>query len=284
MKKKLQGNKIEELEKIAKRVRSMILAMAYYAGGAHIAPAFSIADIITVLYTEILNFSRKNVNSEERDRLILSKGHACTVLYAILAEQGFIKKEILKKYCKIDGIIGGHPNIHELPGIEATTGSLGHGFSIACGVAFAGKLKKNKYKVYTILGDGESQEGTIWEASMFAGNRKLDNLIAIVDSNKLQGMGKTNEINSLEPFAEKWRSFNWSVKEINGNSISEILKALKNVPFTKNKPSVIIANTIKGKGVSFMEDKAIWHYRLPNNEEMKVACKELNIEDIEKVL
>lgn len=258
--------------------------MASGAGGAHIAPAFSLTDIMTVLCYKVLNFRPGNQHSPGRDRVVISKGHSCTVLYAILADRGFFSKKELQKFCQKGGILGGHPRLHEIPGVEATTGSLGHGFSFACGVAFAGKIRHEKYKVYAIVGDGECQEGTIWEAAMFAGNHALDNLIAIVDYNKLQGMGKIAEINGLEPLKDKWESFGWSVREMNGHDLREIWKNLSSAPFQRNKPSLIIAHTTKGCGISFMEGKAIWHYRLPNEEEMLQACQELKIKDLKKVL
>jgi transketolase len=275
---------IEELRNVSRKIRQYVLAMAYQAGGAHIAPAFSVVDILVSLYWNYLNIDPGNVKAPDRDRFILSKGHGCVALYAILAERGFISKEELKKFCKIGGILGGHPDKLKVEGVEASTGSLGHGISIACGVALSGKKKGQNYKVLALLGDGECQEGSVWEAAMFAASQKLDNLIAIVDHNRLQGMGEVDEISSLSPIAEKWRSFGWSVKEIDGHDFSQLIECLGKIPFNQEKPSLIVANTVKGKGVTFMENKAIWHYRLPNDEELKIACKELQIDQIGEVL
>jgi transketolase len=275
---------LKKIKEFAKKIRRHILAMAYCAGGAHIAPAFSMVEILSVLFNGVLNLNLKNLKSDNRDRFVLSKGHGCAALYAVLAEKGFFEKSQLKKFCKSGSPLGGHPDINAVSGIEASTGSLGHGLSIACGMALAGKLKKLKHKIYALLGDGECQEGTIWEAAMFAANRKLDNLVAIVDYNKFQGLGKIEEINRLEPFADKWRDFGWSVKEINGHDPIQIAKVLKAAPLKRNYPTMIIAHTVKGKGISFMENKAIWHYRLPGSEEMKVACEELDIDNIENLL
>lgn len=258
--------------------------MAHHAGGAHIAPAFSMTDILVALFEKALNLSAKNLSSPDRDRFVLSKGHACAALYAVLAERGFLKKSELKTFCSFGSRLGGHPERGKIPGVEASTGSLGHGFPIACGMALAGKLSGKKYKVYTILGDGECQEGVIWEAAMFASQQRLDNLIAIVDFNKLQGIGRLEEISDLKPFRKKWESFGWQTKEIDGHDFKEITGVFKKVPFKKGYPSVIIAHTVKGRGVSFMESKPIWHYRLPDAKEMLLACKELGIENIEAVL
>jgi len=275
---------IKQLKIFAKKLRQSILAMAYHAGGAHIAPAFSMVDILTVLYWKYLNIKPKNSTDPNRDRFILSKGHGCAALYAVLAEKGFFDKGVLKTFCNTGSILGGHPDKHLIPGVEASTGSLGHGMSIALGMAYAGKLGGKGYKVMVLLGDGECQEGSIWEAAMAASQLKLDNFNAIIDYNKLQGMGPISEINELEPLADKWKSFGWSVREIDGHDHKQIMNALSDLPYKTCVPSLIIAHTIKGKGVSFMENKALWHYRLPTGHEMEIACKELGIENIEGVL
>jgi len=274
---------IKRLEIFAKKIRQSILAMAYHAGGAHIAPAFSMVDILTVLYWKYLNIAPKNSTDPNRDRFILSKGHGCAALYAVLAEKGFFDKKNLKTYCSSGSILGGHPDMHAIPGVEASTGSLGHGLSIAIGIAYAAKLSGKEYKVVTLLGDGECQEGTIWEGAMAASQLGIDNLTAIIDYNKLQGMGLVSEINSLEPLAEKWKNFGWNVTEIDGHDFAQIVDSLECIP-NNHKPKMIIANTIKGKGISFMENNAIWHYRLPDKDEMLIACKELGINLIDEVL
>lgn len=271
----------KNLEKIAKDIRKKIFIMIYKAGSGHIAPSFSCVEILVALYYKILKFDPKNYKSVDRDRFILSKGHACAALYTILAEKGLIEKDKLSTFCKCGSILGGHPETHLVPGVEMSTGSLGHGLSFGAGVAFAGKLDKKDYRVFTLLSDGECQEGNIWEAAMFASHHKLDNLIAIIDKNNMQSLDKTENVLSLQPFADKWKSFGWNVREIDGHNISEIVNALESIPFTKNKPSVVIADTIKGKGISFMENVPIWHYRLPNKEELKIALKELDINESE---
>lgn len=270
---------IKDLEKISKKLRRTVLKMCYHAGGGHIAPSFSSIELMTSLYFDILNFNKNNLKSENRDRFILSKGHASALYYAILAEKGIIDKKNLNTFCQKGSKLGGHPESHLIPGVEFSTGSLGHGLSFGAGVAFAGKMDKKNYRTFVLLSDGECQEGSVWEATLFSAQHKLDNLVAIVDHNKLQSLGKVEDIVNLNSFASKWRSFGWEVKEIDGHNISQIVDALKSIPFTKNKPSVIIAHTIKGKGISFMEGIPIWHYRIPSNkEEWEIACKELEID------
>ena len=271
---------IQELEKIAREIRQKIFIAICHAGGGHIAPSLSSVEILTALYFKILKIDKNNYKHDNRNRFILSKGHAGVALYAVLAKKGIIDENILNTFCQKGSILGAHPET-AIPGVEFSTGSLGHGLSLGTGVALAGKLDKKDYKVFVLLSDGECQEGSVWEAAMFASHHKLDNLVAIIDYNKLQSLGKVNDIVSLEPFVDKWRAFGWSVREVNGHNISEIVGALGEIPFSKNVPSVIIAHTIKGKGISFMENKPIWHYRLPNNDEIKIACKELGISESE---
>ena len=272
-------NEIKDLEKLSKKLRKTVLKMCYHAGGGHIAPSYSSVELMTTLYFKILNLDKNNLKSDTRDRFVLSKGHASALYYAILAEKGIIDEKTLNTFCQKGSKLGGHPETHLIPGVELSTGSLGHGLSFGAGVAFAGKMDKRNYRTFVLLSDGECEEGSIWEAALFASQHKLDNLIAIVDHNKLQSLGKVKEIISLEPFADKWKSFGWDVKEIDGHNISEIIDALESIPFTKNKPSVVIAHTIKGKGISFMEGVPIWHYRIPSNkEEWETACKELDID------
>ena len=213
-----------------------------------------------------------------RDRFILSKGHACVTLYAVLADLGFFPKEDLKTFGHSGTILGGHPDMHKVPGVEATTGALGHGLPFGVGIALAGKLDKKDYKTFVLLGDGECQEGSIWEAAMFASQYRLDNLVVIVDYNKLQAMDRLNNIVSLIPLVDKWESFGWRVVDVwDGHDIDRLCYVLTRAPFVLNFPSVIIAHTIKGKGISFMENVPIWHYRMPNEEEMKIAKSELGL-------
>jgi transketolase len=271
-------NEIKELEDKAKEIRRIVFRMIVHAGGGHIAPALSIVDLLTVLYFSVLRVCPHNPKADDRDRCILSKGHACTALYAVLAERGFISKSALNTLCKEDSSLGGHPDMHSIPGVDASTGSLGHGLPFGVGVALSGKLDKKDFKVYTILGDGECQEGSVWEAAMFASHHKLDNLVAIVDYNKLQAIDKIDNIVTLKPLKDKWESFGWEAREINGHDLKQIVESLQAIPFSKDKPSVIIAHTIKGKGISFMENVPIWHYRLPNPKEMKIAREQLEID------
>ncbi len=279
-------DEITELENIAKKVRKKTFLMIFHAGSGHIAPSLSTVELLVALYFKILKIDKNNYKSDNRDRFILSKGHASAALYAILAEKDIIDENILNTFCQRGSILGGHPEAHLIPGVELSTGSLGHGLSFGVGVAFAGKLDKKDYSVFTLLSDGECQEGSVWEAAMFASHHKLDNLIAIIDHNKLQSLGRIDNIVSLKPFADKWKSFGWEVREIDGHNISQIINVLESVPFSKDKPSALIAHTIKGKGISFMENVSIWHYRLPNKDEMKIVCDELDIDknELGKVL
>lgn len=278
-------DEVTELENIAKEIRKKIFIMCFHAGGGHIAPSLSTIELLVALYFKILKIDKNNLKDSNRDRFILSKGHASAALYAILAEKDIIDGNILNTFCQKGSILGGHPEMHLIPGVEASTGSLGHGLSFGAGIAFAGKLDKKDYRVFVLLSDGECQGGSVWEAAMFASHHKLDNLIAIIDHNKLQSLGRVDDIVSLKPFVDKWKAFGWEVRETSGHNISEIVDALDGVPFSKNKPGVLIAHTIKGKGISFMENVPIWHYRLPNADEMKIACAELDIDtnELEKV-
>jgi len=274
-------DEVTELENIAKKIRRKTFLMIFHAGSGHIAPSLSTVELLVALYFKVLKIDKNNHKSDNRDRFILSKGHACAALYAVLAEKEIIDESILNTFCQKGSILGGHPERHLIPGVELSTGSLGHGLSFGAGVAFAGKLDKKDYRVFTLLSDGECQEGSVWEAATFASHHKLDNLIAIVDHNKLQSLGRVEDILSLHPFADKWKSFGWEVREVDGHNISKIINVLECIPFSKNKPSVLIAHTIKGKGISFMENVPTWHYRLPNEDEMKIVLKELDIDKSE---
>jgi len=206
----------------------------------------------------------------------MSKGHAVAALYAALAERGFFHKKLLQKYCANGSNLPGHPVIRSVPGIEVSTGSLGHGLAIANGMALVSKRDKKKYRVFVLLSDGECDEGSTWEAVLFASHNKLDNLVAIIDYNKWQAFGRIKDVLNLEPFAQKWKDFGWVVKEVNGHNSQEIYQSLKKIPFKKNKPSVLIAHTLKAKGLPFLEDKLESHYRPPTEEEYKIGIKEIN--------
>lgn len=256
-------------------LRRKAVEMAYKAGGAHLGATFSCAEIISVLYKNILNYKIGNPDYPQRDRLILSKGHGCIAVYFHLAKLGYFPEDELDLYCSPSGILPGHTTI-TVPGVEASTGSLGHGLSIGVGMAYGGKLDRKNWKVYVVLSDGDMQEGSTWEAIMSAGHFKLDNLIAIVDFNNFNSFQKVTEtFTNFLPLKEKFESFGWVVEEVDGHNVKEIYKTLKKTPFAKNKPSVIIAKTIKGKGVSFMEGNGGWHYRVPTEEEYRMALEEL---------
>ena len=267
---------IEDLKMKAKEIRKDIIEEVYNANSGHPGGSLSIADILAVLYFNELRIDEKNPRWEERDRLVLSKGHCSPALYAALAERGFFDKEDLKSFRKIESNLQGHPDLNKVPGVDMTSGSLGQGLSIANGMAIAGKMDNKNYRVYTILGDGEIEEGQIWEAAMTANKYKLDNLCVIVDNNNLQIDGTIEEVMSSYPIDEKFKSFGFNVLTIDGNNIEEILNGFEIAKQTKNKPTCIIAKTIKGKGVSFMENKAEWHGKAPNEEEYIQAMKDLN--------
>lgn len=265
-----------DYSQISKQSRKKILKMIFDSQSSHIGSALSCVDILTVLYFKILSIDPKNPLAENRDRFILSKGHAASALYATLAQRQFFPEKILDTYCLNGGELPGHSTMNCVPGVEVSTGSLGHGLSIGTGIALAGKRDNKNYKVFVLISDGECQEGSVWEAAMFSSHHKLDNLITIIDYNKLQAFGRTNDVINLEPLKDKWISFGWQVQEIDGHNFNEIEKVCEKLPFEKNKPSIIIAHTIKGKGISFMENKLEWHYKSPNKEEYNLAIKELD--------
>jgi transketolase len=265
----------EALQKHAIKLKQHVLTMTNKAKSSHVGSAFSVAELMTVLYNGILNITPETVDDPNRDRFIMSKGHAVSVLYATLAERGFFPMEWLETFYQDDTILAGHATHKGIPGIEVATGSLGHGLPIGCGMAYAAKQDKRDYRTFVMLSDGECDEGSNWEAIMFAGHHKLDNLVAIVDYNKVQSIGTVEEVMNLEPFAAKWEAFGWNVREIDGHNIEEAISTFQDIPFEKGKPNVVIAHTIKGKGVSFMEGTVLWHYRSPQGEELEAARKEL---------
>lgn len=262
---------------LSRRVRKTVLDMLYKTRSPHIASSFSVVEILVSLYFETLSVSPEDPLNPNRDRFILSKGHACPALYATLLERGFMDREDISGFSVNGGLFEEHPNINIKKGIEVSTGSLGHGLSIGIGMALAAKSDGRSYKVYVLLGDGELNEGSVWEAAMFASHYQLDNLVAIIDYNKLQATGRTSEVMNLEPLSRRWESFGWATREVDGHSFEQIIESLSDSPFSPGKPSVIIAHTIKGKGVSFMEDELLWHYRAPDNMEYYLAIKELSL-------
>lgn len=262
---------------LATKIRAHVLYMTHRANASHVGTCLSMADILAVLYGGILQVNPIRPNWPDRDRFILSKGHGCAALYAVLAERGFFPKEWLETYCQDGGKLPGHITSHGIPGVEVSTGSLGHGLSIGCGMALAGKHDGRPYRVFVLLSDGECDEGSTWEAALFAPHHHLDNLIAIIDYNKIQSFGTVKEALDLEPLVGKWRAFGWAVQEIDGHNLEEIGDALLKVPFESRRPSCIIAHTIKGKGVSFMENQLAWHYKSPNAEQLRQALAGLGV-------
>ena len=255
--------------------RKTILEIIYNGGAGHTAGSLSCIDILNVLYNNVLNINPSNFNSVDRNRYIQSKGHSVEALYTVLNDIGFYERDNLNTLNKFNSHFIGHPT-RKIPGIEHNTGALGHGISVAVGIAIAYKLSNKNFKVFTLLGDGELSEGSVWESFTSAKKYKLDNLVVIIDRNKLQITGNTEEVNPLEPLKDKLSSFGFSIKEINGNNVQELDETFKNIPFSKGKPNVIIANTCKGKGVSFIENVVKWHHKVPTEKEYKLALDELN--------
>ena len=266
---------VEELEKQAKVIRRGVIDQVYKAGSGHPGGSLSISDIMTVLYFNELNIDEKNPKWEDRDRVVLSKGHCAPALYSCLANRGFFDVSELAGFRKIESSLQGHPDMTKVPGVDMSTGSLGQGLSVAVGMALAGKLDKRNYRVYCLLGDGEIEEGEVWEAAMSANKYKLDNLCVIVDNNNLQIDGSIEEVMSSYPIDEKFKSFGFQIIKIDGHNIEEIKSAFEVAKNVKEKPVCIIAKTIKGKGVSFMENKVEWHGKAPNEEQYKIAMEEL---------
>ena len=266
---------IRELKEITRKVRINIIRMLEAAGSGHPGGSLSAVEIVVTLFYRIMRHDPKRPDWKERDRFVLSKGHGCPVLYATLAELGYFSPKELMTLRKQDSRLQGHPDPAKLPYLEAATGALGQGLSVAIGIALASQLDGNPYRVYCMTGDGETQEGQIWEAAMSAPKFKLDNLTVIIDRNKGQIDGHTYEVMDPEPVADKWRAFNWHVLTIDGHNLEEVTAALEKARTIKGKPTLIIANTVKGKGVSFMEDVIAWHGKAPNKEEAAQAIKEL---------
>ena len=272
----MEQSRLTELKRIANNVRISIIEGVYNAKSGHPGGSLSIADVLTYLYFEEMKIDPANPKWEERDRFVLSKGHTAPALYATLAERGYFPKEEVKTFRKTTSRLQGHPDMKGVPGVDMSTGSLGLGFSAACGMALSGKFYGKDYRVYTMLGDGESEEGQVWEAAMFAAHYKLDNLVAFLDLNGLQIDGPITEVMNPTPHDEKFLAFGWNVITINAHDFSEIEAALAEARNTKGKPTVIIAKSVKGKGVSYMENKCEWHGQAPKEEQYLVAMEELN--------
>lgn len=247
--------------KLGKEMRREAFKAMVAGGRGHLGAAFSVIDILNVIYESTLRFNAKDPQWPDRDRLILSKGHGCLALYAILATKGYFPKEELLKFCKQGGKLGGHPDHRKIPGIEASTGSLGHGLSVGVGMAMASRIDKKDFRVFVVLGDGECNEGSVWEAALGAGKHGLENLVALVDYNKMQSYSFTKEIQDLEPLTDKWRSFGFGTREADMDNPADLEKLLKQLPFEKGKPNAIICHTTKGKGVPIAENNASWHHK-----------------------
>ena len=271
----MDNNKKRQLEIVATKARMGIIEGTYNAKSGHPGGSLSVVDLLTYLYFEKMNIDPKNPDMKDRDRFVLSKGHAAPALYSVLALRGFFSTDEIKKLRKPNALLQGHPSI-AIDGVDMSTGSLGQGISTACGMALAAKLDGASYRVYAALGDGEIEEGQVWEAAMFAANKKLDNLTAFVDFNNLQIDGTLDEVNSPCPIDEKFAAFGWDVTIIDGNDFDAIEQAIAHAETVKDKPSVIILETLKGKGVSFMENQVGWHGKAPNADEYAIAMNELN--------
>jgi len=264
---------------LARRIRAQALRMVSKANASHIGTCLSMADLLAVLYGEthcggVLKVDARVTKWADRDRFILSKGHGAAIVYAVLAERGFFPKEWLEHYCEDGSPLTGHIS-HHVPGVEVSTGSLGHGLPIGCGMALAAQRDRAAWRTFVMLSDGELDEGSNWEAILFAGHHRLKNLVAIVDYNKIQSFGSVKEVLDLEPLAAKWRAFNWGVREVDGHDLAAVEQAFKSAPFEAGRPSVLIAHTVKGKGIDYMEHQLAWHYRAPNAELLERALAQL---------
>jgi len=271
----MEQSRLLELKRLANNVRLGIIEGVYNAASGHPGGSLSIADVITYLYFEEMNIDPANPSMPMRDRFVLSKGHTAPALYSVLAERGYFPKEELKTLRKTGARLQGHPDMKGTPGVDMTTGSLGLGISAACGIALSAKVSGDTYRVYTILGDGESEEGQVWEAAMFAAHYKLDNLTAYLDWNGLQIDGKITEVMNPTPYREKFEAFGWNVISIDAHNFEEIENAYRTAKTVKGKPTVIIGRSVKGKGVSYMEDKCEWHGQAPKEDLYRVALEEL---------
>ena len=266
---------VEELEQMAATIRGDIIEMICTAEAGHPGGSLSATDVVTALYFRLMRIDPENPHWPDRDRFILSKGHACPVWYAALAERGYFDKSHLGTLRRLNSILQGHPDMHKTPGIDMTAGSLGHGLSAGVGMALSGKLRKKDYHVWIVIGDGESQEGSIWEAAMSAARWNLDNLTAVIDCNNLQNDTYVDQTIPIEPIADKWRAFGWHVIEIDGHDMDAVVQALETAKTVKGQPTIVLARTIKGKGVSFMENVCEWHGKAPSQEQADAALEEI---------
>jgi transketolase len=270
---------IKDSKQLSNNIRKHAVTMTSLGGSSHIGSILSIADILAVLYGSVLKYKSGNPKWPGRDRFILSKGHAGAGVYAALAESGFLSKDKLKTHYQDGSDLSGHVSHKGIPGVEFSTGSLGHGLPVATGMALAAKINKNNHRIFVLMSDGECDEGSNWEAILFASHHKLNNLTVIIDRNMLQSIHSTEDTLALEPFADKWKSFGWDVSEVDGHNHEEIFNAFSDINMSQNKPLCVIANTTKGKNVSFMENNVLWHYRSPQGDEYKAAILELEKND-----
>jgi len=271
----LQPKNHSRLKALSIQIRKHCLKMTHRSNASHIGSCLSIVDILAVLYGEILRFNPQAPDWPDRDRFILSKGHGCAALYAVLAEKGFFPREWLETFYQDGTQLAGHATHKNIPGVEVSTGSLGHGLPISAGMALAAARDEKRHRIFCLISDGECDEGSTWEPALFAPHHKLDNLTVIVDYNKIQSFGRVKEVIDLDPLAAKWTAFGWATREVDGHDLHKITSALEQVPFEPGRPSCLVAHTVKGKGVSFMEDKLLWHYRAPRPQELEEAIAEV---------
>lgn len=269
---------LEDRARMARRIRERVVRMTHRAKSSHVGSSLSMAEILATLYGGALNIKAHDPVWPERDRFILSKGHGCAGLYVALAERGFFPSEWLDDFYVDGARLAGHATHKSAPGVEFSTGALGHGPGIACGIALGARRQRLGFKTWVLVSDGECDEGSVWEAALFAGHHCLDNLVVVVDYNQIQSLGRVADVLDLEPFADKWRSFGWNVREIDGHDLAALDEAVHGLPFEVGRPNCIIARTVKGKGVSFMEDQLLWHYRAPDDGETADALRELSRE------
>lgn len=273
-----QSASIGKMEKIARQIRGKVVEMSHHSKASHLGSALSCVDILVALYWGVGHLDKNIIETPSRDRVILSKGHAIASLYAVLAFKGIIDDDLLASFCSPGSRLEEHPGPHSPKGVEAATGSLGHGLSLGTGMALAGRINRQAYNVYVLSSDGESNEGSIWEAAMMAAARKLSRLCVIVDYNKWQATGRSRDIMAIEPFCDKWNSFGWEAVEVDGHDMKALVKILSKTKEDRDRPLAVIAHTIKGKGISFMEDDNNWHYKIPSATDVEQALKELKIE------
>lgn len=273
-----QGLDTKATRALARTIRRHVVQMTHRAKASHVGTSLSMAELLAVLYGGILRVDPSTRESLDRDRFVLSKGHGCAGLYAVLAERGFFPPSRLGEFYQDGTRMAGHVTHGGIPGVEVSTGALGHGLSIACGMALAGRRDRRPFRVFALLSDGECDEGATWEAALLAGHHRLDTLVAIVDYNKIQSLGTVKEVLDLEPLAQKWKAFGWEAREIDGHDIAEIHRALSEIPLAPGRPTCVVAHTVKGKGVSFMENDLLWHYRAPDATELARALAELDAE------